>query len=151
MLRHLRFVPAVAFALLAVAFVGLWVRSYQACDCIRYIPSRDSAAITTSYKGMVWLMAFEAVPLTGELGWSLSSDPATDDLAGVSATGGLGFSTHRSRRVGRVSIPYWFLTLLSLGLAALFAFKPITRFTVRGLLLTTTLLAAVLGAVVYAI
>jgi hypothetical protein len=31
------------------------------------------------------------------------------------------------------------------------AFKPVRRFTVRGLLITTTLLAAVLGLAVYAV
>jgi hypothetical protein len=46
-------------------------------------------------------------------------------------------------------LPYWFLALSSLALAALLAFKPVTRFTVRGLLITTTLVAAVLGAAVY--
>ena len=32
MLRPLRYAPALAFALLALAFVGLWVRSYYFHD-----------------------------------------------------------------------------------------------------------------------
>ncbi len=46
-------------------------------------------------------------------------------------------------------LPHWFVAASSFGLAALFAFKRNWRFTIRTLLIATTLIAAALGLGVY--
>jgi hypothetical protein len=89
MTRYLRIAPAVYFAMLAAALVGVWVRGYSLYDQWNYGGSRS-----------IWF--------------------------GV-----------------------WFLAALSLALAALFAFKEFTRFTVREILLATTVVALMLGLGVY--
>jgi hypothetical protein len=46
-------------------------------------------------------------------------------------------------------LPHWFLMLVSAWLATVFAFKRTWRFTIRTLLIATTLIAAALGLGVY--
>ena len=64
---------------------------------------------------------------------------------------GFGFNPSTRHSSSDLLAPHWFLVASSLAIAILLAFKPITRFTVRGLLITTTLLAAFLGLAVYAV
>jgi hypothetical protein len=50
-----------------------------------------------------------------------------------------------------VTLPHYFLAASSLGLAALFAFKRTWRYSLRTVLVATTLLAGLLGLAVYAV
>jgi hypothetical protein len=159
MRRHLRYAPAVAFALLALAFVGLWVRSYTYSDGIGGpIDKYQTAGFDSCYgliKGNLSKWPQGSLPFDR---WFFASRAAAIDRDGMEEWRkfftplGLGLSLDIRPNGGfGFSLPHWFLAASSLALAALLAFKPITRFSVRGLLIATRLLAAVLGAVVYAV
>jgi hypothetical protein len=151
MLRRPRYLPAVAFALLALAFVGLWVRSYDYLESMRMPLGRRTLA-GTSYDGVIGTVWGEEPPSPDLHKWSFESLHASSfsPRPRRSQVGPLGFTAlHGPNKFG-VMFPHWFLAAASLSFAALLAFKPITRFTARGLLITTTLFAAVLGLAVYA-
>jgi hypothetical protein len=152
----LRYAPAIVFALLALAFVGLWVRSYYVIDTA-YGRVGESRQIGWGFsRGLVTIRYADlGRPIRKFQGWHFNSRPVEPD-----AIADNGWSEQTYVGFGRVNgvlgvvnyyFPFWLPTLIAASLAAVFAFKPITRFTVRGLLVTTTLLAAVLGLVVYAV
>ena len=137
MLRYARYAAAVVFALLAVGFVALWVRSYshfdQAYGPIGSLPvclSSDSGAVMLDSSDEVFddwtVITFEPI------GWPYPN------LLGFTVLEGYA-----------LRVPYWFLSASSLGLAALFAFKRTWRFSLRTILVATTLLAAILGLAVW--
>jgi len=53
--------------------------------------------------------------------------------------------------IASVATSHLFLAICSLALAAFFAFKRTLRFSVRDLLVTTTVVAAALGLMVYTV
>jgi hypothetical protein len=152
MLRRLRYAPAVVFALLALAFVGLWVRSYRYLDAVNPFYRAVELRSTRGHVGIaVW--QYPWLQERTDFIWLTYNQMPTDPIEPLPRPykGACGFAVARNGAAVGLSLPYWFLALTSLALSALLAFKPITRFTVRGLLIATTLIAAVLGAVVYAI
>ncbi len=169
MLRPLRYLPATAFALLALAFVGLWVRGYSIAD-IASGPMGTRQNALSSNRGIIQfvprgrlcrgcrvpiltiLRACEPL-VEGWNQWARTVFPLNHPqlLGSYYEFTWLGFGLRSKADRVSLFLPHGFLALSSLATAALLAFKPITRFTVRGLLMTTTLLAAVLGLVVYAV
>jgi hypothetical protein len=149
--RRLRYLPAVAFALFTLALVGLWVRSYTDCETANFNPGGKYAFSATSYRGALWVQRFDAARIPDEVLWAVATIPTEVIYIHAPGHGLLGLRLFRENEVVKLSLPYWFLALSSLALAALLALRPTTRFTVRGLLITTTLLAAVLGLIVYAV
>jgi hypothetical protein len=158
MLRQARYLPAVAFALLALAFVGLWVRSYDQYAFVSFPLDEFCFAKVSTCAGVIVFETsrHDALPSYARQ-WSSWSGPVElvakiVDVRRRESPMGLGLLVRSTPAGGfAVMLPYWLLVLSYLGVATLLAFKPITRFTVRGLLITTTLLAAVLGLAVYAI
>jgi hypothetical protein len=151
MVRYARYAPAVAFALLAIAFVGLWARSYRRVD-ILIGPLGETRGFAMGSVNGVIAPGVSSIRRPEE--WSMRSYPSRPRTVSRWQRGvlfGLGFSFANDSTGLHFQLPYWFLALSSLALAALLAFKPITRFTVRGLLITTTLLAAILGLAAYAV
>jgi hypothetical protein len=148
MLRRLRYAPAVVFALLALAFVSLWVRSYTYMDGVGGPLGERFYGVATA-RGLLRLYLSHASLESNWGGWHWEAHHAislADDTRW-----GFGYVSSVNGKVKSLYCPLLFLAASSLALAVLLAFKPITRFTVRGLLIATTLLAAVLGAVVYAL
>jgi hypothetical protein len=148
MLRYLRFAAAIAFALLAVAFVALWVRSYYRFnDVSGRLGGRLYGMATLGGAMRLYLADPSLRPQQQEWRW------ASHEVVrlGPNMRRDLRFPTEWSGRMQGLQLPFWFLALSSLALATLIAFKPITSFTVRGLLIATTLFAAVLGLAVYAV
>ncbi len=152
--RPLRYAPAVAFALLALALVGLWVRSNYYLDRLRMPLGGNSTAGCSSYDGVIGCGWGDDPPYAAR-DWFFVSILASETSRwdNMRPKESLGFSAWWDGGLlgYGFSLPHWFLALSALVLATLLAFKPITRFTVRGLLITTTLLAAVLGLAVYQI
>jgi hypothetical protein len=158
MRRRLRFAPAIAFAMLALAFLVLWVRSYTYSDGVAGpIDKYHTAGFDSCYgliKGNLSKWPQGSRPFDR---WFFASRAAAIDRDGTEEWRkftpldlGLYLDTRPNDGFG-FSLPHWFLVISSFALAALLAFKPITRFTVRGLLIATTLLAAALGLAVYAV
>jgi hypothetical protein len=145
MMRYARYAAAALFALLAVGFVALWVRSYFRADSLYGYFADDCPVGFHSHRGVAGcIIEFDSADYAPAKGWwfqSRSVDP--EPLAGW------GFRLSLNSWPSWVFIPHWFLAASSLGLAALFAFKRSWRYSLRTILVATTLLAAVLGLAVY--
>jgi hypothetical protein len=151
MMRHLRYAPAVAFALLALGFVGLWVRSYTYSDASEGPIAKWQGGYHVT-RGEIILAWGRPDAYTRVTEWKTYSFHVSRDRRPMKPTFlGFAFERHETLAWKYVYVPHWFLAALSFGLAALLAYKPVTRFTVRGLLVATTLLAAMLGLAVYAV
>jgi hypothetical protein len=146
MRRHLRFAPTVAFALLALAFVGLWMRSYWSHDVVTG-PVGGSDLCLASDRGVVLVGVLAYDP---GLGWELRHYPA---IGVQNYTCPLGLKVLRQGGWGPSGLlfSHWFLAASSLSLAALFAFKRTWHYSLRTILVATTLLAAILGLAVYVV
>jgi hypothetical protein len=159
MMRYARYAAAVLFTSQTVGFVALWVRSYTWGEevCFRKAAQWPALAVFSG-DGRVGLTVHspDAVGISGlhYIGphrrhagarsvWS-SIDLAIPNLMefGAGWTNGSHFL---------MMLPYWFLAASSLGLAALFAFKPTWHYSLRTILVATTLLAGLLGLAVYAV
>jgi hypothetical protein len=157
MARYFRIAAAGFFALLAVALIGLWVRSHFRKDSVMRF-SNPSYVMATSWSGT---LAWQSVKLPRKLPpaprWTVQSTPVPrrSFASGVerSLLCRLGFNYQRvtvaSATVFVITIPIWSLIALSAALAALFAFKGKWRFSLRTLLIATTLVAAALGLGVF--
>jgi len=158
MARYLRIAAAGFFALLALAFVALWVRSYHFYEGV-------SSPVGSSYFGAldgcagvfaVELSRHDVLPRYARE-WNyrrIPRDSIMDTLnkrVGQSVLG-TGILVEGKPSGGFVvMLPYWLAVALSLALAALFAFKKSWRFTIRGLLSATTVVAGVLGLIAYSL
>jgi hypothetical protein len=140
MMRYARYAASLVFALLAAGFVALWVRNYRQCDVLQYVGPGDRGLKVASCLNSVCFILTNAQGWTGERGMSFHTFPAkpVGRLPGGSI-------------IGLVNLPYWLLAASSLGLAALFAFKRTWRFSLRTILVATTLLAGLLSLAVYVI
>jgi hypothetical protein len=155
MLRYARYAAAVLFALLAMGFVALWMRSRDTADLL-ICPVRGQHSIgLSSDEGVICAGVSHAHPPDQTEWWAINYTDGDEDGGGFrwkrGVIGAFGFEIANYAQVSAISLPHWFLALSSFAVAGLLAFKPITRFTVRGLLITTTLLAAMLGLAVYAV
>jgi hypothetical protein len=149
MTRYLQIAAAVTFALLAWAFIGLWVRSYYLGDTAEGLIANWRTGFHSTRGVVIFgVVNGDKYPLPDD--WSVNSFPIAQDLRWKKRTT-LGFAIDRHVSDGwwYLYLPHWFLAASSFTLAALFAFKRTWRFTTRGLLIATTLLAVALGLGVY--
>jgi hypothetical protein len=153
MARYLRFAAAGFFALLTLALIGLWVRSHYRLDMIHSpIVGSKSFSWASNCGAAIWSVYNRPSAIDGPTRWTFyseRSDPIVRPQGETGVLSGLGFAFARSGRWTAIALPHWFLAASSLGLAALFAFKRNWRFTIRTLLVATTLVAAGLGIGVY--
>jgi hypothetical protein len=142
--RKLRIAWSVASGVVAVLLIVLWVRSYWKWDGVTCFRGSRSFGIE-SERGRV-LPYSQALPQQS-VKWLLFSN----DIGGATPQ-----STHPAFRLVSypgyfsVCIPYWFLTAITAVLAAT-PWLPwwSNRFSLRTLLIATTLLAVVLGLAVW--
>jgi hypothetical protein len=144
MMRYARSALAIVFAMLGVAFVALWVRSYWSHDEITG-PVGDSDLCLSSDRGVLLL---GILPYDLRLGWELRHY-AADGIRNYSCGLGVRFLRQGGWGPSGILFAHWFLALSSLSLAALLAFKRTWRFSLRSVLVATTILAGLLGLAVY--
>jgi hypothetical protein len=147
MLRYLRIAAAVVLAIVGWSLVALWVRSHYRADSLHQSFGPHGTIELHSHRGVAGLLielGNDDMELTG--GWRLTSAAVDPE-----PSSGSGFSLALDSQPAWATAPHWFLAACSFGLAALFAFKRTWRFTVRGLLIATTVLAAILGLAVYVV
>jgi hypothetical protein len=147
--RKLRIVWSVAWGLACLLLVTLWVRSYQFQDsCVGYIPGTNFIA-AGSQLGYLYAIfddelrrdwRFQTTPLPNEMWRELyrENEPTKAPnrfLLGV---------YYAKPSYTTLSVPFWLLVLV----ASLLTSAPWLRwrFSLRSLLITTTLVAVVLGA-----
>jgi hypothetical protein len=133
--RKLRIAWSVFWGLVSVLLMVLWVRSYWWSD-----------SIWTSHVGMssttgVGQVAVRSMP-TNYLGPQWTSFPAKDSIF-ISPR----FAFRPGANLSYVNVPYWFVMLIGLILAAA-PWRP-RRFTLRTLLTATTLVAVVAALIAW--
>jgi hypothetical protein len=158
MARYLQIAAAGFFALLAVALIGLWVRSYDRQDSIFKAVSDGSYISGGSFRGLVF---FELVRLRPGLPplrnrtWRIRSEPFIwpdlNDHWNEGILHGLGFQLNNSPDRFFAAVPHWFLITLGGLLAMAIALNRKRQFSLRMLLIATTLIAGVLGLMVYSL
>jgi hypothetical protein len=176
--RRLRAAVSLFFAIAAVALCVMWGRSYVTFDRFAFTPKYDCNLLFLSYRGgftAVQLIECEVAtpfwdrgPAIEEPGFSFThwDDPVYigfsrigDDDFNIMPTGLPGY--HNTGLIGRsytysavgLSIPYYFLsaTAAIMAMASLFGLQRGIRFSLRTLLITTTLVAVALGLGVWAV
>jgi len=148
MARKLRIAVSVFFGLLTLALCVLWVRSYWrwdsldgdgwtiASNCGRIVFQRDSGTIQH-------VPGFDTVPADERANILLKSTHHIETT--------LGFGTARHAYESVAIIPYWFFALPTVvALAFVLVPQASVRFSLRTLLIATTLVAAELGLAVWA-
>ena len=149
MLRDVRYAAAILFVLLAVGFVALWARSYQWSDNVTWHAFGNYLSVSSA-RGVLQCVTYpEEAPQPNELNWS--SLPMNRWLARDRQRVPFKFILHELPYFQAMRLPHWFLAASSLALGALLAFKLPRRFSLRTILVATTLLAALLGLAVWAV
>ena len=142
MFRRLRIAASVFFAMVCLALVALWARSYWWADELRVAFPNANAFLVTSEQGELHLNRFISAP-TGARWESnrLSKLP-------YSASPALfGFRWGMSPDGLRPIVPHGFLAIASGILAAAPWMRTPRRFTLRSIFVVITLVAAVLGMI----
>ncbi len=157
--RKLRITWSVAWGIAAVLLIAIWVRSYSFFDFCEVPASGHSSLHLQSAHGRVVLFVLPdfhelrigGVPtpnviLAGEL---------TQPMIGINIPGGISISVppYDSARIHVT--PFWLVALIGCILAAIIGGIPwlpwwSTRFSLRTLLIGTTLVAIGLGLIVWA-
>lgn len=141
------------FALLACALIGLWVRSYYRVDTVSDTRNGSYDIGYGSIRGVIQRDVGRPRSLRKFTEWKVVSRPL--DPRPVTSRWqygilwGLGFHFGSVARFIHFKLPIWVLVAISATLATLFAIKRTWRFTIRTLLIATTLVAAALGLGVY--
>jgi hypothetical protein len=148
-IRYLRIAFSVVCVILCLLLIALWIRSYNHNDVLRK-NTRLRILFLNSWKGRLtyWPSVWEPnprVPLTNYA-------EAVDEIIQGGSHPVLGFGivyTHGGLNDTIVFAPYWFPVLSFAVLAAIAWFPWQRRFSLRTLLIATTLMAVALGTIVW--
>jgi hypothetical protein len=151
MKRRLRIAVSVFFALVAFALSVLWVRSYWRSDRVS-IPGWDACPIIIeSSRGQLSAMHFTMVENRWK--WRTRKTNPPDIYSDPKPTWEvLTFDSMTGRTITAVLLPHRFLAagFAILSGAAAFLSRPSSQFSLRTMLIATTLVAIVLGLAVWA-
>ena len=150
--RKLRIAWSVVCGIACVLLIVLCVRSYRWCDILAYRKGQTTVAVGTG-RGIAvvhWITFQPSVTLGNKLGWDLVGGPAEEVFSSV---------TPLEWRVVKdpstvfrliISVPCWLcVTFIATIAAAPWIRQLRWRFSLRTLLIATTLFAVVLGLIVY--
>jgi len=136
--RYLRIAFSVSCGIVAVLLCVLWVRSYSYGDGVGHLDSSLQRTVAGSNSGCMYLHFVDETSSTSPAhGWEYFS---------FSPTGFTGFQWKSSGRVREIDVPFWFAVTVASSTAML-PWIP-RRFSLRTLLIATTLVALLLGIVV---
>jgi len=145
--RKLRIAWSATCLLVMMALAAMWVRSYRWNDIAMRAGKNGVSTTLGSNWGSAYLFRF-ALPPGGNpagkdfiLGWKLYTGVASKDPAQ--------FRWKLGARNTSIAVPYWFLIVLTAVFPALLLLASRPRFSLRALLIATTLVAVVLGAIVW--
>lgn len=160
MARNLRIAASLFFAVVALALSLLWVRSYYYVDVLEHVASERILQVS-SFLGRLKFHQIHPTPhknpsvtavrlklkshgqILSTSRIQISSDPTRSG-------GFLGLEFHRYEYFIDVAVPYWLPVLACTGLAAVPWLPLSSAFSLRTLLIATTLVAVVLGLGVWA-
>jgi hypothetical protein len=152
--RYLRIAFSVTCGIACVLLVVLWVRSFHAKDSMRgCIAGSKLHMYLSTLKGEIALSFDEW--RGNPHPWIFESKSNLENMSSVlpSVTGKpplswLGFRWYFKPNLWAIIFPYWFAVLLPASVASLPWLR--WQFSLRTLLIATTLVAVVLGLIVYA-
>ena len=145
--RKLRIAWSVAWGVVAVSLIVLWVRSYWCGTVLRYSDSQGIAFCS----GSIQTVYVVDVPPSLEAKWILETDPEPPlDLIFVRSFLVIAYEVQSPPNPPVIVFPHWLPTLLVATLSAAPWFPWSKRFTLRTLLIATTLVALLLGWAVWA-
>jgi hypothetical protein len=131
---------SVGWGIVAVLWIAWWVRSYAVIDNVNFdFPGKSEIQLFTT-KG-----SFAVSLQKANLGWFWNS-PKTW-LYDREYPGPLQFQFTHVTGCSTLRMPYWFLVSICAAIAA--SSWPHWRFSLRTLLIATTLVAVVLGVIAY--
>jgi hypothetical protein len=133
----------VAFGLVAVLLVGLWVRSFSREESVWIYTPRGGVTLCNIYGKAILKVAIRAGAVPNVVTGMQSSINPQPELSFYGMEFYAGFLLRRGSNNFDLFMPYWFLTLLSLSLAPLAWLH--RRFSLRTLLIATTVIAVGLG------
>src|SRR6476661_1986157 len=140
--RKLRIAWSVAWGLACVLLIVLWVRSYSRRDLVYYREGTTATGVSSEAGSLVAFRNSSPYHRFG-FGWRLATfEP---DKFGDTSTSR--FTWDNSRSYKRAGVPNWFAVLAATTLAVCPWLR--WRFTLRTLLIATTLVAVVLGLIVW--
>jgi hypothetical protein len=149
--RKMRIAWSVGCAIAFVLLIALWVRSYWRVEHILWNSKAESLCVSI-YPGQVSIESINGAVLM-PLGWSyvvfpISRDDSTSDDEPRTI---FGFGWQTDDDSITAYIPFWFpaLTCTVFGWFAIVPPPPVKRFSLRTLLIATTLVCILLGLVVY--
>jgi hypothetical protein len=143
--RKLRIAWSVVCGILGVLLIGLWVRSYWWSDIVSVSAPSCDARSDSANGGTTISIFFDSNREAG-YEWSRNSYRHNTAMRPPDAT--WKFDIYMTRRGLDASLPHWFYLLLTSLIAAA---AWIRRFTLRTLLIATTLVAVVLRLSVWPI
>ena len=149
----LRITWTVFCGLACVLLIVLWVRSYKHDDAIQAASPSSSPLVLRSFKGQLSYWRWQGVNAALRIPTKALNEDLDDILSGSRQRvyWGFGRLSYPIGPGGGLFVPHWFPVLISAALAAI-PWLPwwSWRFSLRTLLITTTLVAVVLGLIVYA-
>ena len=156
--RKLRIAWSVAWSIVAVLLIALWVRSYSKWDQLSGEAIDNTWILARSLHGEIALCGgYDAVSPLVPLDWSTHSNLQVRDQFVTADNGSIGTSLEGRGTLGfcliagnsslNVFFPHWFPPVLVLAIAAIPWLR--WRFSLRTLLIATTLVALVLGIIVW--
>ena len=173
-LKYVRIAWWVAWGVAAVLFCLMWAISYWRFSSINCRLSATRILMVDCVKGCMYL----GTMLDTDTDWDVTIEPLSGNVLAINKEvqsgdvtetievvvpidwehdlreemnwqGRFGFGVSHSPDVQFVSFPNWFLALLSTALGVAPSITTFKRFSLRTLLIATTLVAVVLGFVVY--
>ena len=154
MLTYLRIAVTALSLTTCVLLIALWVRSYWYWDHLyNPIGNGNLIIIESSSSRVIVKLATGSGPWT----WHISRELHGDYWAGAFKDweeanrhkGIVGFACYATPWITTYRAPYWFLVLLSVTLAVIPWLPWSRRFSLRTLLIATTLIAIMLGVIAF--
>jgi len=154
--HKLRIAWSVAWGIVVLMLLVLWVRTNHWQDAIFRRTSQQQVLIESAYGRAILTLEYQSLPPSAiTAGWRHSAGP-TDIKSwpkeGILFPAGMRFGFAYIQRPGGLVAfaPYWSLVTLSVVLASLPWVRHFSyRFSLRTLLIATTLIAVVLGLIVW--
>jgi len=147
--RKLRIAWSVGWGLACVLLIALWVRSYSLLELFTKIDGHKSKTTIGSEVGTIYFANFDTVAAyrysnnsTATHDWVFERGKPVDDTS-------CRFALDRDENGLYVAVPHWAIAATAAVIGGIIWLP--WRFTLRTLLFATTLIAVVLGAIVYAV
>jgi hypothetical protein len=157
MVRRLRIDASVFFAIMMVPLIVLWVRSYWWWDQLYNPISPSRLIVIESASGRVILELAKGLPGSPWI-WQISQElngaywgGGDQDWEEANRYRGVGgFAAYATQYISTYRMLYWFPVLASAALVVFPWIRWTNRFSLRTMLIATTLVAAALGLMVWA-